>query len=120
MSISRGIHEQGERLYDPNRLYASSNWDTSKELLWAVAAGDAAPLWPGDYTEAGGAQVALSRVIRTPLPPESAMWWTITAYGTQVARVGDSQAVPEYFPLSDGDVANGLPGLRPLSMPGSS
>lgn len=107
MGINTGSHDAGNKLYDPSQLYALSNWDTTRELMWAVADNAPEPIYPGDWTREEGVQVALSRVIRTPLPPEAAIWWTITASPFQVAR--NFPAPTTVVPLDESSVSAGLP-----------
>lgn len=107
MGINTGSHDAGEKLYDPRNLYALSNWDTSREIQWAVDGADETPIFPVDYTRVGGCQVALSRVIRTPLPPEAAVWWTLTVNAREVARNFPNGGTVQ--PLDDSSTEEGLP-----------
>jgi len=103
---TRGSHHANEKLYDPRWLYQASSWDTSREIMWAQPGTLEAPLYPTDWTRVPGCQVALSRVIKTPLPPEAARWWTITAHASQVVRNFPNGGT--VFPLNDTDVERGV------------
>jgi len=103
---TRGQHHADEKLYDPSWLYQASSWDTSRELMWAQPDTLDAPVYPTDWTRVPGCQVALSRVLKTPLPPEAARWWTITAHPCQVVRNFPNPTT--VFPLNDTDLDRGV------------
>jgi len=107
MGINRGIHDAGVKVLNPCELYAFSNTDATRDLLWTRNPAVEAPNQLRDYTETAGAEVALSRMIANPLPPSSAMWWTITAFAFET--VSDEAGPATILPVNDSFLSNGLP-----------
>lgn len=84
MGIGRNPHEAGVKQPNPCELYPLSVNDISKDLLWARPPGLETPNQLRDWRRYSGAQVSLQDVGVTP--PESALWWTVTAAPREVAR----------------------------------
>lgn len=105
MGIGRNDNGSGWKKYAPCELYPLSVWQNTKRIMWSRPEGEEAPNQLNDYQLSQGAQVATSDVLRGPLPTESALWWTITAWPREVVR---SLTGPgSVLPLSDGNVLAG-------------